>query len=92
MFLLTLYDPQANREHPQPIKTPTDHCYPIRRTPAGMVLLASGTVAAYLFATRSTVAKEAGGMKNLQSIKGEFTETSPVAANSPGGPGGSNAK
>jgi hypothetical protein len=39
---------------------------------------------------RSTIAKEAGGMKNFNDMQGRFTETSVTAANAPGGPGGSN--
>lgn len=61
------------------------------RTPAGMVLAGGAAVAAYLF-TQSNQAKNAGGMENFTDKKGLFTETSPAASNSPGGPSGSNRK
>jgi len=57
-----------------------------------MVLAGGATLAFYLFATRSNQAKNAGGMENFQDKKGLFTETSPAASNSPGGPSGSNRK
>jgi len=56
-----------------------------------MVIGAGGALAVYLF-LQSNQAKNAGGMENIKDKAGLFTETSPAASNSPGGPGGSNKK